>query len=64
MGSESDDIKGRFKEAAGNLTGDKDLEREGEVDQASGAVKKKVEQAGDKVEDAVDAVKDKFDKDR
>jgi uncharacterized protein YjbJ (UPF0337 family) len=31
-----DDAKGRVKEAAGNLTGDKDLQREGKVDQAGG----------------------------
>ena len=31
----SDDIKGRVKEAAGVLTGDEDLEREGKVDQAA-----------------------------
>ena len=31
---EYDDAKGRVKEAAGDLTGDKDLKREGKVDQA------------------------------
>jgi uncharacterized protein YjbJ (UPF0337 family) len=46
-----DDAKGNLKEAAGDLTGDKDLEREGKVDQATGTVK-------DKVGDAADAVKD------
>ena len=42
-----------------NLTGDKQLEREGKVDQASGSAK-------DKVGDAADSVKDKLkgDKDR
>lgn len=34
-----DDAKGRVKEAAGSLTGDDDLKREGKVDRASGAVK-------------------------
>jgi uncharacterized protein YjbJ (UPF0337 family) len=60
MGSQADDMKGRVKEAAGNLTGDKDLEREGELDQAGGKVKKTAEKVGDKVDDAVDAVKDKL----
>jgi uncharacterized protein YjbJ (UPF0337 family) len=64
MGSKADDIKGRFKEAAGTLSGDKDLEREGKLDQAGGAVKKKAERAGDKLDDAVDAVKEKLDRDR
>ena len=62
MGSQADDIKGRVKEAAGTLSGDKDLEREGKVDQAGGAVKEKAEDAKDKVGDAVDAVKDKLDR--
>ncbi len=38
MGSKADDIKGRVKEATGTLSGDKDLEREGKLDQAGGAV--------------------------
>lgn len=44
-----EDLKGRIKEAAGNLTGDDDLEREGKLDQASA-----------KIKDAVDTVKDKL----
>ena len=39
MAENMDDLKGRVKEAAGDLTDDKDLQREGKVDQASGAVK-------------------------
>jgi uncharacterized protein YjbJ (UPF0337 family) len=49
----ADDLKGRTKEAAGDLTGDKDLKREGKVDRASGTVKDKVGDAGDKVKDAI-----------
>ena len=48
-----DDAKGRVKEAAGDLTGDKDLEREGKVDQTVGNVKEKVEDVADKVKDAL-----------
>jgi uncharacterized protein YjbJ (UPF0337 family) len=59
--SKSDDVKGRVKEAAGVLTGDKDLEREGKADQVGAKVKEGAEKAKDKVEDAVDAVKDKLD---
>lgn len=43
-----DDMKGKAKEAAGDLTDDKDLQREGKTDQV-----------GDKVKGAVDNVKDK-----
>ena len=47
----TDDLKGRAKEAGGDLTGDQELKNEGKVDRASGAVK-------DKVGDAADAAKD------
>lgn len=46
-----DDAKGRLKEAGGDLTGDKDLQREGKVDQASGKVKDAVGDAADKAKD-------------
>jgi uncharacterized protein YjbJ (UPF0337 family) len=48
-----DDGKGRLKEAAGDLTGDKDLQREGKVDQASGAVKDAVGDVADKAKDVL-----------
>jgi uncharacterized protein YjbJ (UPF0337 family) len=48
-----DKAKGNLKEAGGDLTGDKDLEREGKVDQASGSVKDKIGDAADKVKDAL-----------
>jgi uncharacterized protein YjbJ (UPF0337 family) len=48
-----DDAKGKVKEAAGDLSGDKDLQNEGKVDQATGTVKDKVDDAADKVKDAV-----------
>jgi uncharacterized protein YjbJ (UPF0337 family) len=48
-----DDAKGRVKEAAGNLTGDDDLKREGKVDKATGAAKDGVEKAADKVKDTL-----------
>lgn len=47
----TDDAKGKIKEAAGDLTDDKDLKREGKVDQATGGVKDKVGDAADKVND-------------
>ena len=48
-----DDVKGRTKEAAGSLTGDRSLKNEGKVDKASGKVKDKVGGASDKVKDVV-----------
>lgn len=51
--SNFDDIKGRAKEAAGDLTDDEDLQREGKVDQATGTVKDKVGDVADKVKDVL-----------
>jgi uncharacterized protein YjbJ (UPF0337 family) len=48
-----DDAKGRVKEAAGNLTGDDDLKREGKVDKATGAAKDGVEKVAGKAKDAL-----------
>jgi uncharacterized protein YjbJ (UPF0337 family) len=48
-----DSAKGNLKETAGDLTGDKDLEHEGKVDQATGAIKDKVGDVADKVKDAI-----------
>jgi len=60
MTNAGEDAKGRVKEAAGALTGDEDLRREGKVDQASASVKDGVDHAGKKVQEGVDAVKDKL----
>jgi uncharacterized protein YjbJ (UPF0337 family) len=49
----TDDLKGRAKEAAGDLTDDQSLKNEGKVDRATGAAKDAVGDAGDKVKDAV-----------
>ncbi len=49
----TDDAKGKVKEAAGSLSGDDSLKREGKVDQASGTVKDKVGGAADKVKDTI-----------
>jgi uncharacterized protein YjbJ (UPF0337 family) len=51
-----DEVKGRAKEAAGDLTGDKKLKREGKVDRGSATAKEKIDKA-------TDAVKDKLDRD-
>ena len=48
-----DDMKGRLKEAGGDLTGDQGLKNEGKVDRATGSVKDAVGGAADKVKDVV-----------
>lgn len=44
-----DELKGRAKEAAGDLTDDRDLRREGKVDRASGSIKDKVGDIADRI---------------
>jgi len=44
-----EDVKGRTKEAAGDITGDKALKRAGKIDRASAATKKVVDDATDQV---------------
>jgi uncharacterized protein YjbJ (UPF0337 family) len=43
----ADQAKGRIKEAAGDLTDDKDLKREGKTDKAAGKLKEKVDDVKD-----------------
>ena len=62
MGSQMDDMKGRAKEAVGDLTDDEDLKREGKADRIGADIKEKAEQAKDKANEAVDAVKEKLDR--
>ena len=49
----ADEPKGRVKEAAGDLTANKNLQRKGKVDQASGKAKDAIDKAGDKAKEAV-----------
>ncbi len=54
MGSGTiDKAKGRVKEAAGALTGDRKLKSEGKLDQAAGKVKDAVDRVADKAKQAV-----------
>ncbi|MEA2581387.1 MAG: hypothetical protein QOE83_2279 [Actinomycetota bacterium] len=53
MGDEWDEAKGRAKEAAGDLTDDDDLKREGQLDQAGATVKEKVNEGVDKVKEGL-----------
>ena len=53
MGEKIDEAKGRAKEAAGDLTDDKDLEREGKVDRAASDVKEKVSDVSEKVKEKI-----------
>lgn len=48
-----EEMKGRVKEAAGDLTDDKGLQREGKLDQASAKIKDVGDDARDAVADIV-----------
>ena len=53
MSGKTDDVKGRAKEALGDLTDDDELEREGKVDRAVGKVKEKVDDVADVVKEKI-----------
>lgn len=52
-----EDLKGRVIEAAGDLIGDKELKREGQLDQASAAAKRVIDAAAEKIDDALEPKK-------
>ena len=56
-----EDLKGRVKVAVGDLTDDKELQREGKMDRISSAVKHGVDDADKGVKEAVGAAVDKVD---
>lgn len=59
MSGKADEAKGRIKEAVGDLTGDKDLKRDGKMDQAAGKIKDKIGDAKEKIEDSIDDLRNK-----
>lgn len=58
----TDEIKGRVKEAAGDLTDDADLKANGRTDRAAGKVKDVTDDLKDKVDDVVDHIKNEVHK--
>jgi uncharacterized protein YjbJ (UPF0337 family) len=55
-------VKGKVKQAVGDLTDNKDLKKEGKADEKAGDVKEFLEGVKDKADDLVDTVKDKVTK--
>ena len=53
MAGGADKAKGRVKKAVGELTDNKDLKREGEIDQVSGKVKDATQKVADKAREVV-----------
>jgi uncharacterized protein YjbJ (UPF0337 family) len=58
MGAKTDRVKGKAKEAAGSLVGDKDLESEGKADRRAGEAKARLARAENTAEEVVDKAKD------
>ena len=49
----TENLKGKFKEGAGKVSGDDQLENEGKVDQKTGKIKDTIGKAKDTVKDVV-----------
>ena len=64
MGGKTDELKGRTKEAYGDLTDDERMKQEGRQDKAAGKVKGKLDDAEDWAEEKVDDLKERLDRDR
>ena len=60
MSPNTDDLKGRAKEAVGDLTDNDKLKREGKADRAVGKAKELIDDIGEKAKDLVEEVKDKI----
>ncbi len=60
MSGEADKAVGRVKQAAGDLTNDRDLKNEGEAQESAGKVKETIGDVADAARDAVDSLKDKI----
>ena len=54
MDDKMDEAKGRMKEAAGDLTDDDELKREGKADRMGATVKEKANEVVDKAKDMMD----------
>lgn len=57
--NKAEDLKGRAKEALGDLTKDHDLQREGQADQGASTVKQAVNDASDALARGVDKLRGK-----
>jgi uncharacterized protein YjbJ (UPF0337 family) len=63
MDNDLDQAKGKIKQAAGDLTGNENLRKEGKADEHAGKAKEFIEDGKDKLEDGVDKLKNAFKKD-
>ena len=59
MDKDLDQAKGRVKQAAGDLTDNEKLKREGKRDEAAGKAKEVLEDAKDKGDELIDSMRDR-----
>ncbi|HVE93256.1 MAG TPA: CsbD family protein [Actinomycetota bacterium] len=68
LSNKAEELKGRAKQAAGDLTDNRDLKREGKIEEGTAEVKQKADDLGDKAGDlagrAGDAIKNATTKDK
>ncbi|MGZ4723995.1 MAG: CsbD family protein [Ilumatobacteraceae bacterium] len=55
----TDQAKGKIKQAVGDLTDDRDLKREGKSDERAGKAKQAVSNVKEKADDLIDKTRDK-----
>ncbi len=60
VGGKGESMKGKVKQGLGKLTGDSDLESEGQVEEGEGKARENIGKAGRAVSDAAERVKDKL----
>jgi uncharacterized protein YjbJ (UPF0337 family) len=61
MSNESDQVKGHAKSVAGIVTGNKDLQAEGDAETRTAEAAAHIDDAKDKAVDVLDNIKDKLD---
>lgn len=57
MAGKADQMKGKAKEAVGDVTGNKELKSEGKDDRQAGKAKEKVSKVEERVEEMIDKAK-------
>ena len=58
MSAKTKQWKGRIKQAAAAITGDRKMEREGRVERRAGEVEERIDQAADKASEMIDKTTD------
>lgn len=64
MSEKFEQLKGKAKEAAGKVTGDKHTEAEGKAENLGGKVKEAVNDLKDSAQGAIDGIKKSLDSDK